>query len=59
MQDTDLHCGLVGLQQQSRSGLQESPQLDLVLPTDGEVTVAQGEDLIHSALSQQVVLQLL
>lgn len=59
LEPTDLYCGLVGLEQQSRSRLQESPQLDLVLPTDGELTVSQGEDLIDSIFSQQVVLQLL
>lgn len=59
LRPTDLYCGLVGLEQQSRSRLQESPQLDLVLPADGELTVSQGEDLIDSIFSQQVVLQFL
>lgn len=59
LEPTDLYCGLVGLEQQSRSRLQEGPQLDLVVPTDGELTVPQGEDLIDGSLSQQVVLQLL
>lgn len=56
---TDLWCCLVGLEQQSRSGLEESPQLDLVLPADGELAVAQGEDLIDGTITQQIVLQFL
>lgn len=54
-----LRCGLVGLEQQSSSGLQESPQLDLVVPADGELHTAQCNDLIDGMTSQQVVLQFL
>lgn len=53
---TDLWRGLVGFQQESSSVLQESPQFDLILPADRELTVSQGEDLVYSSVSKQVVL---
>lgn len=59
MQPTDLGAGLVGLEEQSSSRLQEGPQLDLILPADRELAVTQSEDLIERSVSEQVVLQFL
>lgn len=47
-----LGWGLVGLEQQSSSGLEESPQLDLVLPADGELHDAQRDDLVDGVSSE-------
>ena len=54
-----LDGGLVGLEEQGGPRLQEGPQLDLVLPADGELAVPQGEDLIDGPFSDEEVLQLL
>ena len=54
-----LYGGLVGLEEQGGPGLQEGPQLDLILPADGELAVPQGEDLIDGSFPDQEVLQLL
>lgn len=54
-----LWCGFVCLEEQSGSCLEEGPQLDLILPADGELCVTQGEDLVDSMVTHQVVLQFL
>lgn len=47
--------GLVRLEQQRGPRFQERPQLDLVFPADGELGVAQGEDLVDGVIAHQVV----
>lgn len=56
---TNLRGGLIGFQKQSGSGLEESPQFDLVLPAHRELAVSQSEDLIDGSFTEQVILQLL